>query len=428
MAFFPVAATIGAVAVPRIRRPRLGQALILVLLAGELVLWNREYVPHLLTRFHWQDIGLSVDALRRPQSRPLVNRRAAATPATVMEARLVPAMNGADPLQLDAVVDVLGSPVHEGEYMRHLERRHITAENSRGNLFPKRLFWLTRAYSLDPLPGKSDFFPVASLTYLDTGGPPGIPNLTGREIRSTSLSNESVDPKVAEILPYSLDIRELEAPAVDRRVFAIGPVSINSRHGALFLRYHSSSGGVLRTVFRNAASDPGETRLTADGRDFGFLHAIERTGESAIQIEVPWPSFDTLVAIVDVELDDAAAAFRIAEAYAKTDPNDEDALIEIRSLTANTAEVELTNLPGPRILSFIDADYPGWKAYIDGEPVPIYRANGAFKAVAVPPGSHSLRFEFRPWRVYAGMAISLCTLVGAVCALVLVRPRAKTEA
>ena len=41
--------------------------------------------------------------------------------------------------------------------------------------------------------------------------------------------------------------------------------------------------------------------------------------------------------------------------------------------------------------------YPlGWKAFIDGEPAPLLRANFLFRAVSVPPGSHVVEMRFEP--------------------------------
>jgi hypothetical protein len=59
-----------------------------------------------------------------------------------------------------------------------------------------------------------------------------------------------------------------------------------------------------------------------------------------------------------------------------------------------------------------DAYYPGWQATIDGQPVPIWRANYAFRAVYVPEGQHKVQFEFNPpiWQV--GLIVSGVTLLG----------------
>ena len=49
-----------------------------------------------------------------------------------------------------------------------------------------------------------------------------------------------------------------------------------------------------------------------------------------------------------------------------------------------------------------DPYHPWWFAAVDGAEAPVLRANVLFRAVAVPPGRHTVRFDFRPlagaWR------------------------------
>ncbi len=54
----------------------------------------------------------------------------------------------------------------------------------------------------------------------------------------------------------------------------------------------------------------------------------------------------------------------------------------------------------------IDTHFPGWSATVDGRPAVIRRANGLFRAVAVPRGRHRVVFTYRPWGLVAGAWIS----------------------
>jgi len=53
-----------------------------------------------------------------------------------------------------------------------------------------------------------------------------------------------------------------------------------------------------------------------------------------------------------------------------------------------------------------DAFYPGWKATVDGVPVPIEQANVLFRAIPIQPGTQRVVFTFRPGSVQAGLIIS----------------------
>ena len=75
----------------------------------------------------------------------------------------------------------------------------------------------------------------------------------------------------------------------------------------------------------------------------------------------------------------------------------------------------------PGALVVTDSFFPGWEATLDGQAVPILRANTAFRAVAVPAGEHVVEMRYRPRPFRLGVALSLGTLVaGAACAVALV--------
>ncbi len=52
--------------------------------------------------------------------------------------------------------------------------------------------------------------------------------------------------------------------------------------------------------------------------------------------------------------------------------------------------------PDGGFLVLNDLWHPWWFAELDGKPAPILRANVLFRAVAMPPGRHTVRFRFRP--------------------------------
>lgn len=69
----------------------------------------------------------------------------------------------------------------------------------------------------------------------------------------------------------------------------------------------------------------------------------------------------------------------------------------VRLLKAhNTAVTIEADSPDGGWVVLNDVWYPWWQATVDGAPAPVLRANVLFRAVAVPPGQHRVRFVFRP--------------------------------
>lgn len=55
--------------------------------------------------------------------------------------------------------------------------------------------------------------------------------------------------------------------------------------------------------------------------------------------------------------------------------------------------------------------YPGWEARLNGEIVPVQRANLAFRAVAIPEGEHTLEFAYKPsWLAFGAVITSVSLL------------------
>jgi hypothetical protein len=82
--------------------------------------------------------------------------------------------------------------------------------------------------------------------------------------------------------------------------------------------------------------------------------------------------------------------------------------------------------PRPGFLVLNDLYYPGWQADVDGRPATVYRANYLFRAVAVPAGSHEVRFVYRDRMALLGAAVALLTGLCGITAWWLVE-RGRTE-
>lgn len=64
---------------------------------------------------------------------------------------------------------------------------------------------------------------------------------------------------------------------------------------------------------------------------------------------------------------------------------------------------------GDGYLVIADTLADGWTAELDGEPVQLLSADHAFKAVAVPEGTHDVRLRYRPRSLLYGTWISTAT-------------------
>ncbi len=69
--------------------------------------------------------------------------------------------------------------------------------------------------------------------------------------------------------------------------------------------------------------------------------------------------------------------------------------------------------------------YPAWRAYVDGERTPVYAANHALRAIAIPEGTHEVEMRYESRSLRFGLAISLVMGLSllALLAIVVVRRR-----
>ncbi len=58
-----------------------------------------------------------------------------------------------------------------------------------------------------------------------------------------------------------------------------------------------------------------------------------------------------------------------------------------------------------------DSYYPGWHVFVDDQPATIYRANYAFRAVYLSPGTHEVTWRYTPRCLFLGLGVSFSTLL-----------------
>lgn len=89
---------------------------------------------------------------------------------------------------------------------------------------------------------------------------------------------------------------------------------------------------------------------------------------------------------------------------------------EIVAYAPERVEIQTHNVHRA-LLVLSDSAYPGWTATVDGQPSPIYTANYLFRGVDLPPGEHTVLFQYQPMSWRRGLWLSATG--GLFCVLLL---------
>jgi hypothetical protein len=82
----------------------------------------------------------------------------------------------------------------------------------------------------------------------------------------------------------------------------------------------------------------------------------------------------------------------------------------IVSYQSQRVEIE-ANAGSTSLLMLTDTNYPGWRAFVNGQPTPIVSANYLFRGVVVPKGKSKVEFVYQPGSFRLGAAISIVALI-----------------
>jgi hypothetical protein len=108
--------------------------------------------------------------------------------------------------------------------------------------------------------------------------------------------------------------------------------------------------------------------------------------------------------------DPARAALVEAPLALNSQSLDSQASATVAALSATHMEVRTSSTTASFLVTS-DAYYPGWRASIDGQDAPLYRADYAIRGVMLPPGQHRVRFDYSLRRFYLGAGVSVLSLL-----------------
>ncbi|HET9130838.1 MAG TPA: YfhO family protein, partial [Terriglobia bacterium] len=101
----------------------------------------------------------------------------------------------------------------------------------------------------------------------------------------------------------------------------------------------------------------------------------------------------------------------------KIDPPGDGASAEYTHYDLQSFDVRVS-ATGNNLLFLSESYYPnGWKAFLDGQEIPIYRLDYLFRGVVVPKGEHMLTMKFEPKTFIIGRDVSLAANITLLAAL-----------
>jgi hypothetical protein len=133
---------------------------------------------------------------------------------------------------------------------------------------------------------------------------------------------------------------------------------------------------------------------------------------SAGAAAVCWEQNAALGMLFKPDFDPRRVVYLPPEAQGSVPTNAANARVTTRRFAAHEilAEVETD---APTLVTVAQSFYHPWRAFVDGQPVKLWRANYAFQALAVPAGQHTVRLVYVDEKFRLGVGISLAGL--AVC-------------
>ncbi|MEM7030659.1 MAG: interleukin-like EMT inducer domain-containing protein [Chloroflexota bacterium] len=153
-----------------------------------------------------------------------------------------------------------------------------------------------------------------------------------------------------------------------------------------------------------------ETLLGQIGQAYGLIGVKGATPGTALE------ALDTNPIILDIGMGATGRQNQLDSSEQGTGAVANDSQVQITHSVYRPSQITLfVENDTAGLFAINEADYPGWKAYVNGEETPIFRANGLHRAVILSPSlagrPHEVTFEFDPLSFRIGGTISLLTLI-----------------
>jgi len=81
------------------------------------------------------------------------------------------------------------------------------------------------------------------------------------------------------------------------------------------------------------------------------------------------------------------------------------------------------DLTTPGLLIFSEVNYPGWRAIVNGAPVPIVEVNGLLRGVVLPSGQAHVEMTFQPVSLRIGLTLSMMGVTACLLLMIWSRVR-----
>jgi SAM-dependent methyltransferase len=123
-----------------------------------------------------------------------------------------------------------------------------------------------------------------------------------------------------------------------------------------------------------------------------------------------------LKGIYDPDFDPARVAILERRSDAPIDPEQGTGSPDVVEATRNEPmSMEFrVHSSGRGLLVASEVFYPGWRALVNGGTAEIYRVDGVLRGVFVPAGDSTVRFDYRPFSVGLGIALTLAASAAAI--------------